>query len=393
MRSATWLSLGFLVFTAACATSVRTDPTAAGGGPGGENGGPNGEGTTIPGSESDDSTPHAVGTITLGESRASGTGDSNPVISATFLPDAKLKKQCTKKVGACEMTQIPKCTTGTTATGCASGETCTFDDNCAAKCVKACTKVCGAGEECTFSSTAPPADQGMACRKRDRFDAGAIAFAGTTQAITLFPPYAVTPDGNGAPFLAKSEIRVQAAGAASAGFEKFDEKFTSTTFLETEPPLRDISKATVFGSGPIPISWVPGEDAVYVSVTGPLGTAKCGADDKKGAFDLPRNVVQEVMGSTGTSSSLTLAVTRERRETRKDKKTIGTLGGGQKVQPVGWIELVTTSGESFSYAACGTGQTMCGELCTNTTSDIKNCGSCGNVCPTSYYCSAGLCRY
>src|SRR5688572_1015907 len=219
----TWLCLGFLALTAACATSVRTDPSAPGGGPNGENG--NGEeGTTIPGASDGDDTPHAVGTITLGEGRSSGTGDSNPVISATFLPDAKLKKLCTKKVGACEMTQIPKCTTGATTTGCATGETCTFDDNCTAKCVKACTKVCGAGEECTFSSSAAPADQGMACRKRDRFDAGAIAFAGTTQAITLFPPYAVTPEGNGAPFLARSEIRVQAAGAAAAGFEKFDEK-------------------------------------------------------------------------------------------------------------------------------------------------------------------------
>ncbi len=388
MRPQIWFSLGFVALTAACATASRTDPTIVG---------PNGEtttedGTTIPGGgEGDDSTPHAIGTITLGETRASGTGDSNPVISATFLPDAKLKKECTKKVGACEVTQVPKCTTGTTATGCATGETCTFDDTCTAKCVKACTKACGAGEECTFSSTAAPQDQGMACRKRDRFDAGAIAFAGTTQAITLFPPYAITPEGNGAPFLARSEIRVQASGASSAGFEKFDETFMSTTFLETEPPLRDISKATVFGSGAVPVSWVPGEDQVFVSVSGGLGTAKCAADDKKGSYEIDRKVIQEVLGTAG-SSALTISVTRERRETKKDKKTLGSLGGGQKVQPVGWIDLVTTSSESFSYASCGTGYSMCGDQCVVLTSDAKNCGTCGNACPTGYYCSASVCR-
>ena len=74
------------------------------------------------------------------------------------------------------------------------------------------------------------------------------------------------------------------SGASSAGFEKFDEKFTSTSFLETEPPLSDLPRATVFGSGAIPITWVPGEDQVYVSESGSLGTAKCAADDKKGSY-------------------------------------------------------------------------------------------------------------
>ncbi|MBX3207712.1 MAG: hypothetical protein KF764_21865 [Labilithrix sp.] len=279
--------------------------------------------------------------------------------------------------------------------GCGAGEVCTFDDECTAKCVQTCTKACGAGEACFFSKkvVGTPTDDDMACKKRDRFDAGAIAFDGTTQAITLFPPYSITPSGNGAPFMARSEIRVQATGGASAGFEKFDDKFTTTTFLETNPPLRDISRSTVFGSGAVTIEWMPGEDSVYVSASGPGGSAKCPADDKSGSFDLPRAVIREVTDTEGsTSGSLSIAVTRERREVKKGKKTFGELSGGQVVQPEGWVELITRSTESHSYASCGTGAALCNEQCVNLQSDARNCGSCGNVCPSGYYCSAGSCR-
>ncbi|OJY30609.1 MAG: hypothetical protein BGO98_28290 [Myxococcales bacterium 68-20] len=343
--------------------------------------------------EAESASPHALGTIILGESRASATGDSNPLISASFVPDAKLVKSCTKKLGACEITETPKCTTGGVQ-GCGSGEVCTFDDECTAKCVKVCTKSCSAGEVCTFSKkgSSKGTEDDMTCTKKDRFDAGALAFAGTTQAITLFPPYSITPNGNGAPFLARTEIRVQATGGASAGFEKFDEKFTSTTFLETDPPLRELSRGTVFGSGAVTIGWVPGEDKVYVQASGLGGSARCLADDASGTFDLPRAVIREV-SSDSEGGSLSISVTRERREVHKNKKTFGELSGGQTIQPEGWIELVTQSTESHSFASCGTGATICGDQCVSLQTDAKNCGACGNVCPTSYYCSAGSCRY
>ena len=366
MRSLHLLGLGFVVLSAACAASGRTQPVDQL--PADETSGGSDEGNTIP-EDPATAPPHALGTILLGESRSSETGNSTPLISAAFVPDAKLTQSCTKKVGACEVTEVPKCMTGS-------------------------MQGCGAGEACYFSKkvSGTATEDDMACRKRDRFDAGAIAFDGTTQAITLFPPYSVTPTGNGAPFMARSEIRVQATGGASAGFEKFDEKFTSTTFLEADPPLRDISRASVFGSGAVTIGWVPGEDTVYVSATGPGGSAKCPADDPSGSFDLPRAVIREVMSDGEGTGSLSLSVTRERREVRKDKKTFGELSGGQVVQPEGWIELITRSTESYSYASCGTGAMLCNDQCVNIQSDTRNCGSCGNVCPTGYYCSAGTCR-
>lgn len=385
----TFTSLGLFVFvvsSVACATSVR--PSEADLGPEEAAGNPS-DGNKIPGEPP--APPHALGTIVLGESRSAADGNSTPVISATFLPDAKLANACTKTVGTCEVTQVPKCMTGAT-TGCASGETCTFDETCAPKCVKPCTRACGASEECVFSNTAAAADGGMICQKVDRFDAGAISFDGTTSAVTLFPPYAVKPVGNGAPFLARSEIKVQATGGHKAGFEKFNEKFTSTTFMETSPSLRDISRATIFGSAGVPVSWRPGEDVVKIEVTGPAGVASCTADDKIGSYEIPRDVLNEVLGVESSTPSLSLAVTRERREIRKDKKAFGSMGGGRSVQPVGWLELVTRSTETFSYASCATSQTLCGEVCTSTMTDRNHCGACGRACLSTQVCSSGVCR-
>jgi hypothetical protein len=381
MRLQNLLSVGLLAFVAACAASGVSsgDPNGAPGGAGSTSG--DAESTTLP---EDDDTPHALGTIVLGETRSSQTGDSSPVISASFVPDSKQSKACTSKIGACELAEVPRCMTGT-AQGCSSNELCTFDDACKPKCVKACTKACGAGEQCVFSSNVA-SEAGMACKRKERFDAGAIAFAGTTTPITLFPPYGVTPDGNGAPFMARSEIRVQASGAAEAGFEKFDEKFTSTTFLETNPPLRELTRATVFGSSGVSIGWVPGEDSVVITASGPMGAAKCTAKDQDGEYLLPREVIREVMGGTDTGSGLTLTVTRERREVRRDKKALGSP------HERAYLELVTSSSESHAFASCATGYSLCGDECVDTRNDSQNCGSCGKTCFSTQYCSYGLCR-
>jgi hypothetical protein len=381
MRFHTLLSLGLITFSVACAATGNSgDVGTTGTKPPAKDEGS----STVPSEE--DNLPHALGTITLGESRSSATGASSPVISASFLPDSQAKKSCTRKVGACEMAEIPQCRTGT-AEGCRSGEVCSFDDDCNSTCIKACTKACSAGEVCTFVSTSASEDgDGMACKRTERFDAGAIAFDGTTTAITLFPPYAVTPEGMGAPFMARSEIRVQASGASASGFQKFDDKFTTTTFLETNPPLRELDKADVFGNGDLRIGWVPGEDHVIVTASGPLGAAKCEAKDADGEYMLARQVIDEVMGSTSTSSgNFSITVTRERREVRRDKKAIGAPNER------GHLELITTSSETHSYQACTTGQSMCGSECVSLQSDRYNCGECGNVCGSSQYCSSGYC--
>src|SRR5207302_6259108 len=40
---------------------------------------------------------------------------------------------------------------------------------------------------------------------------------------------------------------------------------------------------------------------------------------------------------------------------------------------------------------CPPGLTTCGNVCTSTQSDAKNCGSCFNSCPTGYSCQNAQC--
>lgn len=385
MRLNLWLSLGVFAFgTVACATASRQETTTPETAPASSD---NTE--TNPTDPNAPAAPHALGTITLGEAHGL-SGDSTPIISASFIPDAAKKSAaCTHSVSGCEVADLPVCKTGTAA-GCATGEVCTFDDSCTAKCVKSCTKACSASEECYFPTLGGDAS-GMACRKRERFDAGALAFSGTTTSLTMFPPYAVKADGDGAPFLAQSQVRVTATGAANAGFEKFDETFSTTTFLETNPPLGDISKTDLFGSGDVTVGWVPGSDLVTVVVSGTNGSAKCQADDTKGTFDIPRKVLTAVNDSaTSTTPSVSISISRERHEIKKGKKTVGTLEDAT-VQSEGWLELVTTSSEAYNYQGCQTGYALCGDVCTSVQSDAKNCGACGVTCLSTQYCSAGKC--
>jgi len=342
--------------------------------------------------------PHSLGTIVLGEAHGSGAGATRsvPIVTATFIPDALLAKACTKKVDGCEVQQVPKCTKVTTSsTGCNTGETCAFDDACNATCkrVPVCETACQEDETCKLVQPNGTSPAGT-CVKRESFDAGPLAFSGTTTPITLYPPYAYEGSGQGAPFLAGSELRVQASGATEAGFEKFDEKFTATTFLQTSPSLSKISRDKVFGSGPLPIAWVPGKDRILISISGPGGTATCKVDDAAGTFEVPRTVVNAALGDgttapTGTTQALSISVARQRKEIKKDKKAKGELSIAE-VKPEGWLELVTTSSESASFQGCAATQQLCKDVCTSTQTDAQNCGECGRVCPSGA-CQAGSC--
>jgi len=229
--------------------------------------------------------------------------------------------------------------------------------------------------------------------KSETFDAGPLAFSGTTTAITLFPPYKFQAGGGGAPFLGGAEIHVQAQGATNAGFEKFDASFTATTFLQTSPAISKLSRESVFGAGSVPIAWAPGSDSIVVTVSGPGGSATCKVQDSLGKFDLPRSVVTAAIGDVDVDAvpALTLSVARQKKDVKKDKKANGTLRLAS-VRPEGWLELVTVSTESTSFHGCSSGEAFCGSTCAALSSDPANCGACGNACGQYRSCAAGTCQ-
>jgi hypothetical protein len=291
---------------------------------------------------------------------------------------------CSKTIAGCTVPLTAVCD-GTTAPRCGAQEACTLDPKtCTPVCQKACTKACGTNQECYFATPTDPE-----CRNVETFDSGALAFSGTTTPITLYPPYSfASSTDNGAPFLAGASIEVQASGAATVGFDKFDEKFQATTFLQTSPALSSLTLAQVWGTGTIPVGWAPGNDAIQVEVAGPAGAATCDANDGSGHFDIPREVVSAVVGTS--SQSLVISVTRKRVETKKDAKTKGALTTAT-VQPVGFLQLTTMSTESASFVGCVGGETMCGDHCASLESSSTDCGICGNVCKNGAYCSGGKC--
>ena len=384
---------------AACATSAQTqisDPLAN----------PDGttptEGTTPAEEESDDPAdqpPHSLGTILLGEAHGSGASSkSTPIVTANFIPDAMLGRTCKKKLdSSCEIQAVAKCSkVSTSTTGCNSNEACVLDNTtCKATCkvftTSTCTKTCDEDELCK-PSTDPDDLKGGTCVKREYFDAGPLAFSGTTQAITMFPPYAFESTGQGAPFLGGAELRVQASGATEAGFEKFDEKFVATTFLQTSPSLSKIPREKIFGTGSIPIAWAPANDTILITISGAGGSATCKVKDSLGKFDVPRSVVEAAQGenTTSTTDSLSISVARQKKEVKKDKKAKGELSIS-KVKPDGWLELITQSSETASFQGCSTGQLICDNTCTDVKYDNENCGSCGKACSASQACSNGSC--
>lgn len=383
-------SLLLLGLLAACTT--KTTVTSADK-PAGENP-ESGEQTEVDPDDPANQPPHSLGVIMLGESHASGgSGRTSPIVSASFYPDAMLTRACKKKLDGCEIIERPKCTkVKDSSTGCGEDEACTFDTSCEAVCKKVavCEESCEEDEVCRI----PAGSKTSAgkCVKAETFDAGPIAFSGTTTAITLYPPYEYEGKSEGAPFLAGAELRVQAQGATDAGFEKFDETFTATTFLQTKPALSKIPREKVFGTGSLPVSWAPGEDQILITVSGIGGSATCKAKDAEGKFDIPRSVLDAVLTAPDFEGTATLSLTvaRQKKDVKKDKVAKGELSTAT-VQPEGWLELVTTSMESASFQGCSSGAAICGDECVDLKNDPNNCGACGKSCGGSMACAAGKC--
>jgi hypothetical protein len=327
--------------------------------------------------------PHALGTILVGEAHAPGAATSTPTVSAQFLPDAALAPAaCTTQVAGCTVAAEPQCG----AMVCGSGATCAWDAACQPTCQPLCTLTCGTGQECYFASPGQPA-----CRTTESFDAGALVFVGTTSPITLFPPYQYPSTASVPPFSPAAQIQVQASGATGAGFDAFTSTTTATAFVKTSPPLDTIPAAMVFGLGALPIGWVPGSDTVTITLMGSAGTiVTCPADDSTGQFQVPRAAIQAAQGTSG-GSSLTVAVTRERDDWNQNASTHGTLTTAT-VQPVGWVELSTSSTEGYVFDGCpDPTQTLCPDGCYDLSDDPLHCGSCTVICSSSQTCGSGQC--
>jgi len=320
--------------------------------------------------------PHAEGNVFLGEAHSTKGGTATPIVSVSFIPDSTAVKACgATTIGQCKMTKAPKCTTA-----CGTGEYCTWDDACNAVCKKTCTMSCATDEECYFPSEGAAAE----CRKKESFDSGAVAFAGTTVPITLYPPYKYSGPTTGAPFLAGADITVQGSGAAGAGFTQWQQSVKATQFLQTK--LESLTPAVIFGTGALPVDWIAGSDKITITLAGQGGAVTCDANDSAGHYDVAREAVDAALG---TSSTLSVSVSRQKQDIKKGISTKGMLTAS-KIQSEGWVKISTYSTESTSFQGCTNGLAMCGGKCTSVLTDANNCGKCGNVC-SGGSCTNGTC--
>lgn len=382
---------GFVVAAGCSATSTSDD--AEPGSTSTKDGGKGSE-EERDGATAEPEVPHALGSIVLGESHSSSNrNQSSPIVSASFVPNAAQSSACgTEMLAGCEVQVAPTCNDADGQSRCESGEYCGWSDACKATCLKApsCDKACDEDEVCKLD----PNGKADKCVRIDTFDAGPLAFSGTTTAITLFPPYTYESDSRGAPFLAGSKLRVQAQGASAAGFAAFEEDFTATTFIQTSGK---ISRMDAFGSGDLPLRWVAGTESIEIGLTGRGGSATCKAVDAEGSFSVPRAVLDAVTKKPkgeNSTPSLNVRISRERTEIKKDKKVSGDSVNGVAVIADGWLKLQTISSETTSLSGCSSGGLACtdgSDECVDGRSDPKNCGACGNVCSNGKVCAGGAC--
>lgn len=330
--------------------------------------------------------PHALGQITVIEAHATTGGNATSTIVAGFIPDAASSAPvCTMAVAGCEVMLAPDCH-GT----CGTKQFCTFDQGCSPMCKPICDATCSDTEECYF-----PTPTSSACRQRQSFDAGTLTLSGTTTPVTLFPPYSFKGIDSGSLYNDGAELAVTATGAGTgAGYLGFTESFTATHVFRTSPALDKLGITDVFGAADLPIQWTSGQDDITVTATviaasGKVGTLTCKADDTTGKFALPRQAIKAVLATGDSLGSLTVAVTRKKLHAVYDLTTTGTLPGTD-IQPVGWLDLATSSTETTSFAGCDDNQQVCDNACVDTSTNA-HCGSCENACASGDFCETDKC--
>ncbi len=337
------------------------------------------------GDDVDPNEPHAMGVIGIGEAHASTGGTASSSVVASFVPDAAgMAPTCSTEVAGCYIPARPDC--GGT---CGEDEACGFDSNCGSVCNRICDADCGSGEECYF-----PTPDAPACRARLSFAAGAIALSGTTTPVTLFPPYAFDGVDEGSLFLDGAQLTATAVGANAVGYEAFNETFTATRLLRTQPALHELGLVDVFGSADVPVRWIAGEDEIKIAATvtsiyGTTQTITCEANDASGAFDLPRSAIDVALDGEPLDR-MAIAVTRSRVDTTYGIATVGSIPG-ETIQPTGWLELRTSSTESTSFEGCEGDELLCSNECVDTANSNQHCGDCDNSCASGDYCSGGTC--
>jgi len=326
-----------------------------------------------------------MGTITVIEAHATTGGNATSTVAAGFIPDAATAApRCTRTVAGCEVMLAPDC-----SNTCGAKQYCAFDAGCKATCKPVCDSTCADNEECYF-----PTPTTSGCRQRQSFDAGTLTLSGTTTPVTLFPPYSFKGIDSGSLFNDGAALSVTATGAASAGYRSFSESFTATHLFRTEPKLDKLGITDVFGAGNIPIRWSAGQDTILVTATviaksGKTGTFTCKADDTTGKFDVPREAIKAVLAANDPLDKLTLAVTRNKLQSIYDLGTMGMIPGVE-VQPVGWLDLATSSTETTAFEGCGNDEQVCGNVCVNTSTNA-HCGSCDNACASGDTCMTDTC--